>query len=134
MIRPYKSKDKQIILDMIGWPEIVDGRVEAVYFHVDETYVWEDDGTVKGFYTIRNQHGYPSIIHFFIRKEHRNPDTARMLIKDFKNRIRQRGYNRAFLHSCKRNLDKLIQYYFKVKPYAVKHEGGKTTNYYLVEV
>lgn len=91
------------------------------------TYIWDDNG-VKGFFHFRIEQNLPALKNFVIKKEFRNIDNARMLIKKYTEVIGNLGFRVSFIQVKKEYLKKLIKYYFKILPY--KHEEYG----YLVEV
>jgi len=78
--------------------------------------------TLDGFFTWHFEQGVPSLQHFLVVKEKRNTKTARELIKKFLSLIKTGGFTQCIIHCRKDNqrLIKLINYYFKTKPYAEK--------------
>lgn len=129
MIRRYEEKDSSQIEDMLiteGIPDI------EMAFKNHETFVMEEDGEVKGFFTIKQEHGYPSVQHFCIDRSYRegNINIGRGLMKELKNTVKGMGVNKMILHSESEVVDKFISYYFKKKPYAFR----KDVTFYFVEV
>jgi len=101
---------------------------------VDEypTYTIEEDGEVVAFYTIKMEHGLPSLQHFVVKDTNRNHSVARRLVRSFREKVKEHGYGQAIIHCDhdKKRLAKLIEAYFKTKPYADAHSKW----WYLVEV
>ena len=123
-IRQYQDKDYfflQEILLSYG-TEFKDHK-----FDIHTTYVLGDR---DAFFTYYIDNGTPHLIHFAIKLSRRSNELARLLIKTFQGCLLSSGYTKAILHSRKSYLNRFIEYYFKVKPYAV--ENGYT--FYLVEV
>ena len=124
---PYRKRDKEAIIDMLATEGIP--RDEMV-FEQCLTYIMKDQGETIGFFSIRQEHGLPSLQHFCVNRAHRSAKNARLLVKAFEYIIREMGFRKAILHGCQYYVKKLIEYYFKCKPYAFKGERA----YYLVEV
>jgi len=115
IIRHYQEQDKPVLTEM----ERIEGIEESgMCFEDNPTMVLEDDKKVIGFFTLRKQHNFPMLQHFCISREHRSPKNARLLIKSFKEVCKQLKFNKVIIPSMDKKLEKMIQYYFKTKPYA----------------
>lgn len=126
-LRLYNDKDDKQLSDML----IVEGIPDKdMRYKEYETYVMEEDGIIEGFFTIKKEHGCPSIQHFCIDKKHRSPMLARKLARFMKDTVENKGFRNLILHSKNEILDKFIEYYFKKKPYAV----NGINKFYFVEV
>ncbi len=88
---------------------------EDIKLDLYPTYVFDE-----GFFTMRIDNGLPAIVHFCVFKEKRSAQSARALAKHFKDTVRGWGFQQAYLHSKKDYIDRMIQYYFKTKPFAEK--------------
>jgi len=127
MIRPYEDKDNKEIEEMLiqeGIPDI------EMRFRNYDTFVLEEDGEIKGFFTIKKEWGVPSIQHFCVNRKFRSTEMARKLAKAMKETVKSMGSSKLILHSKSEKLDKCIKYYFKKNPYAVRND----TAFFFVEV
>jgi GNAT superfamily N-acetyltransferase len=89
-----------------------------------KTYV--DDAGLISYFLYK---GNPILQHFYVYPEHRKIENARKLIKDFIELLKKKGFKVFIVSSKKTYLNKVIEYYFKVKPRSIND-----TKYYLVEV
>jgi len=96
-----------------------------------ETFVLDEDGVIKGFFTIKEEHGFPSLQHLVIDRKYRSPSIAREIHKMLRAMIKIKGFKKAIVHAKKEYQRTIIEYCFKVKPYSI--EKNKTA-WYLVEV
>ncbi len=124
-LRKYIFTDNEKISDMLIAEGIPDKDMKYKEY---ETFVMEGDDIIKGFFTIKQEWGYPSIQHFCINREYRSAKMARELAKAMKNTIKDKGFSNLILHSKSNVLDKFISYYFKKKPYSIE---GITTFYFV---
>lgn len=93
-------------------------------------YYLEDKGEVKGFLAVNFKKGFPHLQHFYLNVRYRNADNVRTLIKAFVNIVKKLGYKTAYIHACTGRQMKLIEYYFKKKPYGLKDKHA----WYIVNV
>tara|TARA_Y100000310_G_C20597380_1_gene771213 strand:- start:25 stop:375 length:351 start_codon:yes stop_codon:yes gene_type:complete len=103
-------------------------------FDKQMTSILEEDGVIKGFFTINGhvKHGYIALIHFCTNDKHRTPKLARELTKALVEKIKSLKAKK-FIINCpaeKKYLQRVIKYYFKKTPYADKSRH----NFTLVEV
>lgn len=92
------------------------------------TYVLKKNGEDIGFFTCTIRRGLPYVQHFVIYREHRNNKNARKLIKLLIGVLMLKGYiYTIFKIGIGSYLNKFVQYYFKVKPYA----EANNRNYYF---
>jgi len=125
--RPYEDKDKPVIEEM----ELIEGvKKSGMCFEDNPTMVLLEDQEILGFFTLRKQHNFPMLQHFCIKRGKRTPELARLLIKGFKKVMQELGFNKVIIPSKEEYLEKMIQYYFKTKPYA----STKRAKYFLVKV
>lgn len=127
-LRPYRDSDNETITAMLTAEGIEQDRMRHKHF---ETHVLEN-GEILGFFTIREERGVPSLQHFCIKKKYRSNKNARLLAKFFKAVVMRKGSLFAIVHAVRNKpcLKRLIEFYFKAKPYA------ETENkfWYLVKV
>ena len=100
-------------------------------FSMYDTYIMTADNNILGFFTLKTEWGYPSLLHFCVDRKYRSPKVSRELLKELKRIIRDKGFTEMILHSKKSYLDRCIQYYFKKKPYAVTND---LTTYYFITI
>lgn len=125
MIRKYQNKDYIELFDML----ITEGIPERdMRFKEHETYVIEYDGVIRAFFTFKHEHGCLSVQHFCVSRSFRSARMARELVKEMVNTAKLQGVAELILHSKRNYIDKFIQHYFKVKPYAVE---GITSFYHV---
>lgn len=98
-------------------------------FREFDNYLCFNRDDLIGFISIGMNHGYPHLWHLFLRKEARTPDNARKAIRKVMGIVREKGYDRMILHADNERIKKLIEYYFKAKPY---HHDAEW--WYFVEV
>lgn len=128
MIRTFKPEDSRSICDMLMAEGITQDQMA---FLDNETWVY-DDGSIKGFYTVKMEGVFPHLQHFCIDRNSRGGQVARALIAHFKETFKM--FNKKIINSPVNNdfVDKVIRRYFKVgEPYSVDKEhrfylvGGK---------
>jgi hypothetical protein len=96
--------------------------------YIANTFILEDDG-MKGFFTLKFETP-PSLRYFYVKKNYRNAKHSRFLIKAVKQIIEDFGFNKFVIVVEKTYLKKIVEHYFKIKPYA---DDGKFS-FYLAEV
>ena len=132
IIRPYTADDGKFLGEML----LAEGlEPEEMEFATKETYVAEDNGKIVGFYSYKIEHDiFPHLQHYCVNQDSRDGtlDIARILIRDFRRRIKSLGYQKAIINSpkCKRKISRLIQWYFKINPYSADDEH----KFFYVEV
>lgn len=96
-----------------------------------ENFVLEN-GEIIGFFTMRQQHGLPYLMHFIVDQDKRDYVNAHMLIQGFAREVKARGVNLALINTPENDerLSRLVEKFFGAQPYATK-DGH---NYFLVEV
>ena len=132
IIRPYTPDDGKFLGEMLLTEGLEPDEMEYV---TGETFVAEDyDGNIVGFYTYKMEGVFPHLQHYCTDAKYRDGtlQIARVLIRDFRRKIKDLGYKKAIINSpkCKRKIGRLIQWYFKAEPYGAD-DGHK---FYLVEV
>lgn len=128
MIRRYEEKDDRELKEMLA----VEGINEDEMFYKNpeaDTFVLDKNG-IKGFFTIRKTYGFPSLQHFATKRQFRSASLARELAGGLKLIIKLNGLKKMIIHAKEGYLRKVVEYYFKAKPYSVKGE----TSWYIVEV
>lgn len=106
---------------------------DGMTFAQDETFIFEEDGNIKGFYTVGMDHNiFPHLRHFLVDRPFRNGRMriARSLIKHFRAILKEKGYRMAYVHAKDSDIGRLIQWYFKVEPKEIKNNY----TFYLIEV
>jgi hypothetical protein len=100
-------------------------------FESSETWVHDEDG-IKGFLSLREEHGVPYLVHFCVSRESRKHSLARHIVGFFKRLLRSRGECKAIVNAREQDLrlNSLISAYFKAQPYA-RYDGH---NFYLIGV
>ena len=121
IFRSYTGSDDEAIKSMLNKEGIIE---EDMAFGQYPTYILEDKDEPIGFITIKEEHGYPSLQHLCVRADRRMITPARLLIKMFRYIGRLWGGKKGIIHikHDSARLKKLIEYYFKVKPYATENE------------
>ncbi len=128
-LRRYEEKDDPQLREMLLEEGLNDDNM--VYGDRDkDTFVIEDNGIIKAFFTIKREHDFPSLQHFCSVREYRTPALARELVKSFAQTIRMNGFKKALVHATNERTKTFIEYFWKAKPYSIK--DGR--NWYLVEV
>ena len=79
---------------------------------------------------LKIERGYPHVKHFFLVPQKRNADNARRLIRETMRIVKAMGYDRMYLHAREEHIRRLIEYYFRTKPFT----KTATHWWYLVEV
>jgi hypothetical protein len=125
-VRKLEEKDYLIIKEMLRKEHAED---EYPYVIKAETYVMEDNDII-GFFGYRMEHDYPSLKHFCLDRKHRGLGNACKLMREYLNTIKKVGYNKSFFSAGDKTLIKLLEWYFKMKPYTEK-DGIK---FYFQEV
>lgn len=125
-IRPYHVDDGKFLGDML----LTEGlKPDEMGFATGNTYVYDDNGIVKGFYTYRIDHDvFPHITHFCVGRKYRGIGRiAYRLIKDLTKRI---GFGKIIIHAKNKEIAKLVEHYFDTKPYGEDRE----CKFYLAKV
>ena len=117
MIRPYQRSDDFVIRSILESEGLKQDQMEH---DKRETWVMEQDKEISGFFTIREEHGLPYLLHFCTKREKRCHSVARRLVLEFKRVVRNKGFHRAIINVPCGNeyLKKLVSVYFKTTPYA----------------
>lgn len=126
--RPYTDRDRDTLIAMVA-----EDGLDPDEFELDpDTTTIMQNGKVLGFFTLHEEHGMPSVRHFFVGKSHRTPDNARWLVKGMRGSVIVKDHPQMIVHAVKDRpyIRKFVEYYFKVKPYA---EDDKAW-FYKVEV
>lgn len=127
-MRPYETADYDTCLQMITEEGITDFG-----FHkkdTNETWIYEDDGQIKGFFSMRMFNGIPYLVHFVVAKACRDFQTGWRMLMAFKDIIRERGA-KEFYTNCpvsEHKRARVLSRLFRKKPYAVE----KGQYYWLV--
>lgn|SRR5574343_85153 len=129
MLRVFNNdSDIAILKKMLAAEDI---PCSETSFMDNPTFICENDnGKIIGFFTIGEEHGFPSIRHFCVSREYRSAVNARILAKEMVEVLKKIKPMKILAHAKKEYLQKIIEYYFKAKPYAVADDY----NYYLIEV
>lgn len=124
MIREANKKDNKILSDWLKSENLED---EQMGFEKHETYIMEKDSEPVGFYTFRNECGYPYLVHFYLAKACRGYKMALRLINSFVSTVG----NKFIVNVPEDNehLNALVSKYFCVKHYAINEKH----KFYLVE-
>lgn len=127
MIRPYREDDSEILENMLAI-EGVDPF--EMGFDSNETWVYDDEG-IKGFYTWEVEHDiFPHLKHLCVKRDSRQGQISRALIKDFRQRMKDKGYKFAFIHARTEQMAKVFEWYFKTK----QHSESNGYHFFFVEV
>jgi hypothetical protein len=131
IIRPYTADDGRFLGEML----LAEGlEPDEMDFTSNETFVCISRNAVVGFYTYKMEKSFPHLQHYCVSREARNGtlDVARVLIRDFRRRIKGLGYLKAIVNSPKhkRKISRLIRWYFKAEPYGTD-DGHK---FFLVNI
>lgn len=130
MLRHFNYFDIPVLEKMLIDEGFTKSQME---FNSGVTFVFEEDKIIKGFFTFKLlSHRYLTLLHFCTEKEYRTPKLARLLTKHLINKIKNFNADKCIIDCPIKNkgLSRIIEYYFKTKPYAEKN-GYK---YYLVGV
>ena len=130
MLRRYRHNDREILDEMLLTEGLLETELPQKGYESYDTFVLDDDGKVKGFFSIKNEWGFPSIEYFCAKREYRSPALARELTRAFTWVIKINRFPKAIIHATKAPIRKCIEYYWKIKPYAFKNDKA----WYLVEV
>jgi hypothetical protein len=104
--------------------------VTDTFLDDDITYLLKDGNEIIGFFTVGILRSFPVLRHFIIDKKHRSPSNARKLGRAFCALCKVKGFTHVFVNAKKDYLKKVIEYYFKKKPYT----DVDGTSWYFVEV
>ena len=124
IIRPYIADDGKFLGEML----LAEGLESNEMSYVKgETFVAEENRKIVGFYTYKIEHDiFPHLQHYCVSQDNRDGtlDIARVLIRDFRRRMKSLGYQKVFINSpkCKRKISRLIQWYFKANPHSADNE------------
>jgi hypothetical protein len=115
--------DLTIILGCEGYD------LEDMGFEEHETWVDEKDNKVRGFFTMRIEHGFPYIVHFWTD---RDPSVFRRLAHKIRTLVHERGFQKAIFNVPKHDsyVKEFIEVYLNTKPYGFKNDQF----YYLTGV
>jgi hypothetical protein len=126
MIRPYRPDDDELIEDMLASEDI---GAKRMCHKLYDTYCVEHDGELVGFFTMREEQGFPALQHFYVVPSHRKGIVSREMMRAIKEMV---GGSKVIVHVERHRgwLRTLIENYFRTVPY------GETLDkyWYLVEV
>lgn len=125
-IRNVKKREVKKLRKMLA----NEGEISSCnYINERNTYVlihWK----IIGFFTYKFEHGLPSLRHFLVKDGYKSMATGRFLIKAYCELMRELGYTKSIIAIKKYYLCRMVEYFFKKKPYAF--ENGMY--FFLVEV
>ncbi len=84
------------------------------------------------YFAWRWEYGFPYVFHYYIAKEARSFKVALQCGRWFKNYFKKRGYQHLIMnaHSEDFQIQKAIEYFFRIKSYAEVNQH----KFYIVEV
>lgn len=126
-LRPFVTADGPILATFLRAEGLA---ADDMAFDTHTTYVLEEEGVVMGFATLAVAHGLPTLAHFFVARAYRTPARARFLARAVRTLAREAGYARMIVHGCSDPVRRVVEYYFRARPYAF--DDGCA--YYLVTV
>lgn len=131
MIRKFNFYDIPVLERMLADEGLSESEMEI---KSGITYVLEEDKTIKGFFTFRGRlsHGFLTLIHFCTKRGNRSPKLARDLVKALTEKVKELKTSKFIIDVKKDfpNVQRVIEYYFKVKPYAQTDNA----TYYLASI
>jgi len=125
LIRAMTGKDIPELLKMLSLEDEHDGS----YLTSANTFIFEDEEGMMGFYTIKIEHDVPVLVHFIVKRERRSVELTRLLIKELRKRIKSMGFSTGIIAVKKDYLKRYVEYYAKRKPYAERYG----VSFYLME-
>ena len=123
-IRCYQKKDYSDIANMM---RIENNKIDGI--NSNNTIVMEDNGII-GFFTWVIEHNLPVLKYFCFKRDKRNLNKIRLMLKVCKTIIKNLGYSKMIININQQYLCKLAEYYFKAKLY----NRNETNYFYIVEV
>lgn len=127
MIRFFRFDDTDFLNKMLSDEGLVKSEM---IFDSGLTYVFEEGENIKGFFTFKlPMTKFLTLQHFCVGKDFRSPKMARVLAKALVEKVRSLKANK-FIINCpikNKGLQKILNYYFKTKPYA-----NDLSNYYYL--
>jgi hypothetical protein len=117
-MRQYKDSDYEWLKDMLLKEGI---KEEEMGFDKHLTFI-----VGKSFFTLKSDKGFLHLVHFCVDRKYRSVETMRTLLKA----INEVVVGKLIIHSNKEYLNKVIEYYYKEKPY----ESENGINFYLVKM
>jgi len=117
-------------------PEVMDMlKQEGEYtgcsmVNIANTFICEDDDGLVGLFMMKIEQNLPSLRYFIVKRERRSMKVSRSLIVAYKIFCKKMGFTHSYITVKKDYLKRVVEYYFRKKPYAQK-EGMW---FYLVEV
>lgn len=84
-------------------------------------YIYEENDIIKGGFFVNLKRSMPHLQHFFLLDPYRTFKNFMHLARIFTSKLKSMGYDKALLHASTVRQAKLIQYFFKKKPYAMEN-------------
>jgi hypothetical protein len=134
-MRPYeRDKDHDVLKSLLSGEGY---SLEEMGFSRYETWVLDEDGVVKGFFTLRRIVGLPYVEHFCVAPTFRagpgaeTPYVGWRMLRELKKLLTARGARAAILNSKNDDpfVSRIIGTVFKAEPYA--HAEG--LSFFLTE-
>ncbi len=130
-IRPYGPGDTLPVLDMLVAEGV--GRGDTGLFN-GVTYVAEEEGEVRGFFTLGMRHNKPYLHHLCISRKFRKKNQhqyAWALIAKAREIVRTNGFGQMIVHGKGQRLIRFLWAYWRTAPYDQADDG---TAFFLVGV
>jgi len=125
-IRPMTTDEFSEIVNML----ISEGDNRLTYLTPKHTFVFDGNGKIIGFFTLRINNNIPTLWHFVVKKENRNFNTTMMIIKTLKAFIKNLGFPTFTVAVKKKSLKRFAQYFAKNREQYAETEG---VSFYIVE-
>ncbi|MBM4443383.1 MAG: hypothetical protein FJ027_23485 [Candidatus Rokubacteria bacterium] len=113
-LRPYVATDAGTCAAMLTREGLTP---EDMAFDRLPTVVLEEGVSAIGFATLEMAHGRPHVVHFVIDRPCRTAARARCLMRGIRVMARDAGFSTLILHACTDPVRRLIEYYFRARPY-----------------
>lgn len=131
MLRIFDKSDKNHVLELNEMLNLEGVPSDETSYMDNPTFIQVNkDEKIVGFFTIGEEHKMASIRHFCVGRKYRGAESARSLIKNMIDILSEFGIKKFIAHGKGVNMHKIIEYYFKVKPYNV----CLPYKYYIIEV
>lgn len=129
-IRAYTKEDNEAVTEMFKEENVPS---ELMVHDKYDSFVF-DDGEVVGVMTIKEEHGYPVVLHVCVRKDRRTFKMVRMWVNFFRYYAKSKGFKKGIVQVRKDDngrTRKVLEYFSGCKE---SYKKGQYSDWYLVNI